>query len=143
MIQADTRIVLDTNAFLVSIPTRSRYHPIFQAFLNEEFTLCVTTEILAEYDEILSQRANPLVAANALETINSATNVVWITRYFAWQLIDVDPDDNKFTDCAIASNALFIVTNDHHFDVLQTISFPKVSTVTIDDFMAMLTLETD
>jgi len=53
-------------------------------------------------------------------------------------LIEVDPDDNKFVDCAIAANALFIVTNDHHFDVLQTIPFPTVSIIRIDDFLALL-----
>jgi len=84
MISPETRIVLDTNILLVSIPSRSRYHAVFQAFLEEKFTLCVTTDILAEYAEILGQRANPIVATDALEAIDSATNVAWVTRYYPW-----------------------------------------------------------
>ena len=141
MISPDTRIVLDTNVFLVSIPSRSRYHPIFRAFLEEKFTLCVTTDILVEYAEILGQRANQSIATDALEAIDSAINVVWITRYYPWKLIEADPDDNKFVDCAVAGNALFIVSNDHHFGVLQTIPFPKVNVISIDDFLVMLTQE--
>ena len=71
MISPETRIVLDTNVLLVSIPSRSRYHAIFRAFLEEKFTLCVTTDILAEYAEIFGQRANPIIARDALEAIEA------------------------------------------------------------------------
>ena len=43
-------------------------------------------------------------------------------------------NDNKFVDCAIAGNARYIVTEDHHFDVLKEIPFPKVAVINIDDF---------
>jgi len=46
----------------------------------------------------------------------------------------VDPDDNKFVDCAISSNAKFIVTNDKHFNVLKNVDFPKIEVVDIDKF---------
>ena len=46
-----------------------------------------------------------------------------------------DPDDNKFVDCAIASNAKYVVSQDHHFDVLKSIPFPKVDVVTIEDLL--------
>ena len=42
------KIVLDTNVLLVSISSKSRYRPILDAFLNEKFELCVTTDILME-----------------------------------------------------------------------------------------------
>ena len=47
-------------------------------------------------------------------------------------------DDNKFVDCAIAANASYIVSQDHHFDILKTIEFPKVELIDIDTFMALL-----
>jgi hypothetical protein len=41
-------------------------------------------------------------------------------------VITVDPDDNKFVDCAIAAEADFILTSDHHFDVLPSSGYkPK------------------
>jgi predicted nucleic acid-binding protein len=49
-------------------------------------------------------------------------------------MITQDPDDNKFVDCCIAANASYIVTNDHHFDVLKKFEFPKVETITIQEF---------
>ncbi len=50
------KVVLDTNILVVSIPLHTRYYPIFDAFLNGHFSLCVTTDILAEYAEILHQK---------------------------------------------------------------------------------------
>ena len=56
-------------------------------------------------------------------------------------LITVDPDDNKFVDCAISANAHYIVTNDHHYDVLKDIDFPKVNIVNIQQFCIYLSQE--
>lgn len=58
--------------------------------------------------------------------------------HFRFNLIQQDPDDNKFVDCAIASNAKYIVTEDHHFDILKHISFPRVEVITLKDFIDTL-----
>ena len=41
-----------------------------------------------------------------------------------FNLIQKDPDDNKFVDCAITAGARYIVTEDHHYDVLKWKDFP-------------------
>ncbi len=41
---------------------------------------------------------------------------------------------NKFVDCAIASQANFIITHDRHFNILKTIEFPSVKCLTIAEF---------
>lgn len=59
--------------------------------------------------------------------------------HFRFHLIKSDEDDNKFVDCAIAANARYIVTEDHHFDVLKSIEFPVVDIIRIDKFVLLLT----
>lgn len=61
-----------------------------------------------------------------------------VTIFYNWQLISNDPDDNKFVDCAIASQADYIVTNDRHFDILSQITFPKVEVISIQQFETIL-----
>ncbi|MBQ2339897.1 MAG: PIN domain-containing protein, partial [Bacteroidaceae bacterium] len=46
------RIVLDTNCLLVSISKYGEAYPVWRAFLEGRYTLCVSTEILEEYEEI-------------------------------------------------------------------------------------------
>ena len=56
------RIVLDTNCLLQILGARSQYNFLFSEFLAEHYTLCVSTEILFEYEEILRQKASPVAA---------------------------------------------------------------------------------
>lgn len=128
------RIVLDTNVLLVSISSRSRFRPIFEAFLQEKYELCVSTDILLEYEEIIAEHMGERIAEYVLQLIENAPNVKLITRYFKWELIKSDPDDNKFVDCAIACSAKYLVSEDKHFSVLSTVAFPKVDVLPAEAF---------
>ncbi len=125
----ENRIVLDTNVLLVSISPRSKYRWIFDYFIAEKFTLCVTTDILMEYEEIISQHMGNQASSTFMQIIENAVNVALITRYYKWNIIENDPDDNKFVDCAIAANANYIVTHDKHFNILKNIDFPKIEII--------------
>jgi len=89
---------------------------LWQSFVDGKNKLCVSTEILEEY---------------VVKTILNSPFVELITPFYHFNLIAVDPDDNKFVDCAISANAHYIVTNDHHYDVLKEIDFPKVNIVNV------------
>lgn len=52
--------------------------------------------------------------------------------YYNWHLIEQDKDDNKFVDAAISGRADYLITNDHHFDILKSIAFPKVEVMNIE-----------
>ena len=65
-------------------------------------------------------------------------NTVQIIRYFEWNVIEKDPDDNKFFDCAVAASADYIVSEDKHFNILVNIPFPSVSAIKIIEFRKIL-----
>lgn len=130
------KVVLDTNALLISIPTKSFYRPIFDALINGTFDLAISNEILSEYAEIIERKANAFVADNICELLLTLKNVHKSDVFFKWNLISSDPDDNKFTDCAIASRSDFIVTNDRHFSDLKEHDFPVVEIIDIDQFLS-------
>ena len=132
------RIVLDTNCLLPSISRRSRYYPVWERFICGEYDLCVTTEILAEYEEIVGRMTSPVVARLVVEAILRSPNTLRIEASFRFGLITEDTDDNKFVDCAIVANAECVVTNDSHFDVLATIPFPRVKVVDLGTFIDSL-----
>jgi predicted nucleic acid-binding protein len=58
--------------------------------------------------------------------------------YYHGNLIEKDPDDNKYVDCEIAANATYIVSEDADFRVLKRVSFPTVSLLTADEFLVIL-----
>lgn len=104
-----------------------------------KYCLCFTDEILNEYEEIIAQRTGSAdVARNIIQAILNRTNTKHIRVYFRFELIKEDPDDNKFVDCAIKAEAKYIVSEDHHFDVLKDIKFPPVNVIGIDEFLQEL-----
>ena len=132
------RIVLDTNCLLQSLPCKSPYHKIWTDVLCGKISLCVNTEILDEYEEILSQKINSEVATNVVEAIARLHTTVYQEIYVHFNLIRDDADDNKFADCAVASGAEFIVTNDKHYNVLKRTPWPDVNVLNIKDFLNLL-----
>lgn len=62
-------IVLDTNALLMCIHPQSKYRKVWQAFLNEEYVLCVSNDILEEYSEVIERNINVKVADYILQVI--------------------------------------------------------------------------
>ena len=131
-------IVLDTNALLMAISAKNVYHRVWLAFLSGKYTLCITNEIIEEYLEVISRNINPLVAEKIVSAILTRENTIKLDPHFRFQLIETDEDDNKFADCAIAGNASYIVTEDHHFDILKNIKFPPISVIGIDEFIYIL-----
>ena len=128
-------VVLDTNCLIQMISRQSPYFAAWKAFDEGKYLLCVTNEIISEYQEIIGRLANPFVAENVVGFILNSPFCLRFDPQFHFELITHDPDDNKFVDCAIIANADYIVSEDSHFKVLETIPFPKVNVVTLNAFM--------
>lgn len=131
-------IVLDTNCLLQALPSKSPYHKVWEEILDGKISLCVNTDILEEYEEILAQKTTPSIARNVVEAIANLTTTVMQNTYVHFELLPADSDDNKFVDCAVASDAEYIVTNDKHFNPLKDIPWPKVEIIKIAEFIKQL-----
>lgn len=132
------RVVLDTNCLLISLSKRGCYYKVWKDFFAEKYTLCYTNEILTEYEEILTLKMGPVIAQNVIKAIITRKNTLKFDAHFRFNLIQSDVDDNKFVDCAIVANVSYIVSQDHHFDILKNIDFSKVELIDIDTFVALL-----
>ncbi|MBQ2209353.1 MAG: putative toxin-antitoxin system toxin component, PIN family [Prevotella sp.] len=131
-------IVIDTNCLIQMISLHSPYRPIWNAFLLGKFKLCISNEILEEYQEIIEQQTTARIAENIILLILNRRNVTFVDPHFRLGLIAEDPDDNKFVDCAFAANADYLVSNDKHFDILKRTSFPSLNLIRMSDFLSVL-----
>ena len=132
------RIVLDTNCLLACISSKSENFRVWKGFQKGSFTLCVSNEILEEYQEIITSKTNSIVAENIINAIIESDFTEFVDPHYSLHLIQEDPDDNKFVDCAFVANATYIVSNDKHFDVLKNIPWPKLAVITIKEFINQL-----
>lgn len=128
-------IVIDTNCLIMAISARNEYYQAWQDFLDGKYVMCISNEIIEEYSEVIARNISPLMSELIVSAILNRRNVKMVSPSYAFHLIKADEDDNKFVDCAIVSNAKYVVTHDHHFNVLHDIPFPKVEVITLKAFL--------
>lgn len=132
------RVVLDTNALVASFSKESPTSVIWCALIEGEYTLCVSNEILWEYQEIIGRKTTPQIAENVINYLLNSQYVELITPHYHFDLITADRDDNKFVDCAIAANATFIVSDDKHYLPLREIAYPRLLVIKMMEFVNIL-----
>ena len=131
------RIVLDTNCFISCIGKKSPYRNVFDAFLNYQYSLCLSTDILFEYEEIFYEKWGEEVTKNLLARILRATNIISTETYFDFNL-SIDKDDDKFINVYISSNSDYLVSNDKDILILRNNSFPPINVITLQEFSALI-----
>jgi putative PIN family toxin of toxin-antitoxin system len=131
-------VVIDCNIFVVCLTSRSPYHYIYRELIAGKFDLLVSYDILLEYEEIIQQKYGVPTANAFISLLSELPNVRLMIPYYKWQLLDNDPDDNKYCDCAIVGKADYIVTEDKHFNLLKNSTFPKLTIISIDEFLQKL-----
>jgi len=132
------KVVLDSNVLLVALGKRSKYRPIWNAFVEGKIQLIISDEIVFEYTEILQQFSAPGLAEIVLEIFIESPDIILQQVYYNWNAIEADPDDNKFFDIAVAANADYLVTNDAHFNVAKNLLFPSVKIVSAVEFLNII-----
>lgn len=128
------RIVIDTNILISSLSSKSKFHWILQLLKSGTYDLLISNEILFEYEEKLKLKYGIPTTSVFFELLFNLENVYLINIHFRWNLIHLDESDNKFIDCYVSGNADYLLTEDHHFNILKNVDFPEVKTINIKDF---------
>ncbi|HEY2582694.1 MAG TPA: putative toxin-antitoxin system toxin component, PIN family [Mucilaginibacter sp.] len=132
------KVVLDSNVLLIALGRKSDYKQIWEAFTDGKYQLIISDEIVYEYQEILQQHSAPGIADAIMEVFIESPDIVYQQLYYKWDVIKKDPDDNKFFDIAVAANADYLVTNDHHFNQAKQSIFPSVRIISASDFLKIV-----
>ena len=131
------RVVLDTN-IIVSSALGGALEFILDKWADDAFTVIVTSEILAEYFEVINRPKFRLKQA----TIDRITRYSYQFAEFVVpeeriQFIEADPKDDKFLEAAVAGNAETIVSGDNHLLELKEFrAIPILSARAFLDWLA-------
>ncbi|MGD0812625.1 MAG: putative toxin-antitoxin system toxin component, PIN family [Verrucomicrobiota bacterium] len=133
-------VCLDTSVFLQMFGHKQPFHRILRGLLDGRLILAVSTEILLEYEEItvkLSGDERWRDVAAFLELLTQLHgNIRQIEPHYRFGVVVADPDDNKFSDCAIAAGADFVVTEDSYFGALKSAGY-KPRPIAPDEFIRL------
>ena len=108
-------VVLDTNVVVSAIFWPGESRECVVRWARRRYHLAVTVPILAEYGEIARRLAQRYPAVNPepwLKWIEAKARVYEPAPLGKQR--SVDPDDDPFLACALASGAKLIVSKDHH-----------------------------
>jgi len=138
-------VVIDTNVLNGMLGSGHPYSTIRVAWLAGRFQWALSTDILAEYEEIVGKMRGRIKAAEMLDFIQEwgahQGLLIEVSPSYFFRTISADSDDDKFADCAIAAHADYIITSDKHFAPLIGSGF-KPQPVTPEDFIARFLLST-
>jgi uncharacterized protein len=115
-------VCLDTNVVVQALAAGHAFHPILDAWVSGQLAWAVSTDVLLEYEEVLTRLGGParwrkLARLMDLAELTSA-NLIRVTPSFHFHIVTTDPDDNIFTDCAVTAGADYLITEDQHFAAL-------------------------
>ena len=107
-------IVLDTNCLILSLPPKSRYHKVWEAFVEGRYALCASNEILEEYEEIVSRFWGEEIANYVIEGADGCHSCCVLMHDSAAKDTTVD---------ALPTIVEWFIDNGFTFDVLTSSSF--------------------
>lgn len=131
-------VCLDTNVLIQMFGGQARWKPLRDALFLGRLEWAVSTSVLMEYEEIVSDRMGAWRWRQVAAFVDFLAEVRGTVRHvapsFQFRVIMHDMDDNKFTDCAIAAQADFLITEDRHFGPLENAGY-KPKPISPDEFL--------
>jgi putative PIN family toxin of toxin-antitoxin system len=109
------KVVIDTNVFISSF-FGGNPKKIIDLWKKGEIKLCLSREIVDEYVEVLKrlglQNENEL--QELLNIFSEGHNIIFSATTPSLKIIEQDPDDNMFIECAVALGCSHIISGDKH-----------------------------
>jgi len=111
------RAVLDTNVLISAVIATGTPHKVVVAGYSGEYQIVVSVATLLEFRETLHKYPDRFDLSD-----REIQEEVETLRYFAefvapdveLDVVDADPDDDKFLEAAVAGNAEYVVSGDQH-----------------------------
>ena len=115
-----SRVVVDTNVFISSF-FGGNPRKIIGLWKSGEITLCLSKPIVDEYIEVLRRLGlqNEKEMEELLGLFSHGFHVVFTAKTPQLHILEKDPDDNMFIECAVALKAGFVITGDKALKEIQ------------------------
>lgn len=123
------RVVLDTNVFVSSF-FGGNPRKIIDLWKNGKLKLCLSGVIVDEYIKVLGRLGlqDTEELRDLLNIFAQGYNLIFSCNVPAIDIISLDPDDNKFIECAVALKAGFIISGDKHLKTIRNYMGIKILT---------------
>jgi len=128
------KVVVDTNVFVSSF-FGGNPRKIVDLWKSGRLTLCLSKPIIDEYVEVLQRIGlkNERELRELLHLFAHGFHIIFSAKTPELHLVEEDPDDDKFIECAVALKADFIVSGDKALIAIQ--DYMGIRIVTPKEFL--------
>ena len=130
------KVVIDTNVFVSSF-LGGKPRQVTNGWLDENFSLCLSADILNEYLRVFDEldMLDKNETQDVIQLLEGQYNLLF-TRSSPNLEISDDPTDDKFLECAVELNANHLVTGDS--DLLDLGRYGRIDINTPSHFLTLL-----
>ena len=123
------KVVVDTNVFVSSF-FGGNPRKIVDLWKSGQVTLCLSKPIIDEYVKILGRLGleNDRELDELLGLFARGFHVLFSAKTPELHVVQEDPDDNKFIECAVALKADFVISGDKALTTVQDYMGIKILT---------------
>lgn len=117
-----TEVVIDTNLFVSAFGWDGKPEAVIQLLENGFIVNFISPEIFEEIKRVVAYpklKFSASLQTKILEFVFSHSRLINPEKKVS--LIEDDPDDNKFIECAMTANASFIISGDPHLLRLEKV----------------------
>jgi uncharacterized protein len=132
------RIVIDTNIYISAIFWGGKPREVVDLGRSEKLLIFTSLEIQTEIHRKLRTKFGFSEDEIAQILLDFSTFTNLITTHEKISIINDDPDDNKFIECAVSSKAHFIVTGDKH--LLNLDMYKEIKILKAADFLSIMSM---
>lgn len=129
------RVVVDTNVFISSF-FGGNSRKIINLWKSGEITLCLSKPIVDEYIEVLRrlELQNEKELEELLGLFANGFHLVYTAKTPELHVVEEDPDNDKFIECAVALKSKFVITGDSAVKKIQ--DYMSIKIVSPKEFLS-------
>lgn len=121
------KLVVDTNLIFSALLSKGgASFKLLERLTRQEFELCVSRSVFEEYKEVIARLSKLSLTKRTKFIGKLRQHSFWVHSREKLSL-SRDPSDDKFLECALASDADFIVSHDKDLLELKNFQIPIVS----------------
>lgn len=130
------KVVIDTNIYISAIFWGGNPREVVDLGRDGKISIFTSLEIQKEIDRILSTKFGLSDEETGQILIDFSTFTSWVKASRKIAVVDKDPDDDKFIECAVSAGASYVITGDDH--LLELERYQDIEILNAADFLSII-----
>lgn len=129
------KVVIDTNIFIPSFLSKSFPRTVFDFWKVGTIDICLSESIVTEYTRVLEKLGlkGEAEVDEILSLFARGYHTIFTSNTPTLKIVEEDPDDDKFFECAVALKAGHIISGDKA--VLKVKNYFGIKVVSAREFV--------